>query len=79
MKRPELLLVLALLIPVTVPAAEHAAGGSAKDYSYLTEDPAAAGTRSDRCAKLAREVEALRGKPQRRYTAEQRYELECER
>lgn len=30
-----------------------------------------------RCAEMARQIELLRGKPQRRYIAIKRYELEC--
>lgn len=30
-----------------------------------------------RCAELARQIELLRGKPQRRYIAIKRYDLEC--
>ena len=32
---------------------------------------------SDHCAELARKVEALKGKPQRRYAAAERYKQEC--
>jgi len=34
---------------------------------------------SARCQELHQEVEQLRGKPQRRYTARDAYELECQR
>jgi hypothetical protein len=31
----------------------------------------------DRCEALLREIEALKGKPQRRHSARERYRLEC--
>ncbi|MDJ0806536.1 MAG: hypothetical protein QNJ78_06845 [Gammaproteobacteria bacterium] len=31
----------------------------------------------DECRRLADEIERLKGKPQRRYTAKQRYDAEC--
>ena len=34
---------------------------------------------SARCQELRQEVERLRGKPQRRYSARDAYELECQR
>lgn len=34
---------------------------------------------SERCRELSRQVEQLRGKPQRRYAAQQDYLLECQR
>ena len=33
--------------------------------------------RSKHCTKLAKQVEELKGKPQRRYAAAQRYKQEC--
>ena len=32
---------------------------------------------SQRCAELARKVQQLKGRPQQRYVAQQRYEAEC--
>lgn len=32
---------------------------------------------SERCQELLREIDQLKGKPQRRITAQQRYEAEC--
>lgn len=49
------------------------------DKSDLTTSPARAADRSERCAELARQVDALKGKPQRRFAASQRYEAECQR
>ena len=34
---------------------------------------------SGRCTELSREVDALRGRPQRRLAAEQRFRAECQR
>lgn len=51
-----------------------------KDYSEITTLPAdSSGGTKDRCAELAAQVEALKGKPQRRYAASQLYEAECKR
>jgi hypothetical protein len=33
----------------------------------------------DRCSRLAKEIETLKGKPQRRYVAQQRFNQECRR
>ena len=44
---------------------------------YLTHEPATAPSQADKCDQLAEEVEKLKGKPQRRFAAEQRYEAEC--
>jgi hypothetical protein len=50
-----------------------------KDPSHLTTRAAPETEEKDRCAELAREVEALKGRPQQRFTAAQRYEAECKR
>ena len=39
--------------------------------------PAATPDQDAGCAELARQIESLRGKPQRRYIAMKRYDLEC--
>lgn len=53
---------------------------STADYSHLTEMPEEQ-TKSlaDRCAEMQQEVEALKGKPQRRYLAMAKYRAECEK
>ena len=48
-----------------------------QDRRYLTEMPQQSDGRWERCRKLRKEVEALKGKPQRRFAAAQRYEAEC--
>ena len=53
--------------------------GNTQEASELTSQTTADTAKSDRCAELAKEVEALKGKPQRRFTAAQRYEAECQR
>lgn len=50
-----------------------------KDYSRLTTLPENSGDKPDRCTELARQMEALRGKPQRRFAVSQQYEAECKR
>ncbi len=49
-----------------------------KNLDYLSEDPASrdSGLES-RCAEMSRQIDALRGKPQRRYIVIKRYEIEC--
>ena len=47
------------------------------DQGSLTEQPTKADQLTERCKNLSRNVEALKGKPQRRYAAAQRYEAEC--
>ena len=47
------------------------------DQRALTEQPTKADELTERCKNLSRKVEALKGKPQRRYAAAQRYEAEC--
>ena len=48
-----------------------------QDRRYLTEKPQQADPRWEHCQELSRKVEALKGRPQRRYAAAQRYEAEC--
>jgi len=51
-----------------------------KDYSHLTTlPPQQTGEAKDRCAELLQQMEALKGKPQRRYAVSQQYEAECQR
>lgn len=50
-----------------------------EDLSHLTSRPASSNEKQDHCAELARQVEALKGRPQRRYAAAQRFEAECKR
>ena len=50
-----------------------------QDQSQLTSPAGVDTAKSERCERLAKELEALKGKPQRRYTAAQRYEAECQR
>jgi hypothetical protein len=53
--------------------------GNAGDREYLTTLPEERPLdRGDRCMKMLQEVERLKGKPQRRSTAMQRYRQECE-
>ncbi len=46
-------------------------------YDHLTTMPRSQ-TFGDRCQQMARDIESLRGKPQRRYSLMQRYKAECE-
>ena len=48
-----------------------------QDRRYLTEKPQQADPRWEHCRELSRKIEALKGRPQRRYAAAQRYEAEC--
>jgi hypothetical protein len=50
-----------------------------KDLDHLTTRPAPKTEQKDRCAELARQVEALKGRPQQRFTAAKRFEAECQR
>lgn len=52
---------------------------SAERYEHLTTLPATTSRAGVDCAALAAEIEALKGKPQRRQVAAQRYEAECRR
>ena len=53
-------------------------GDSNNDTSHLVTMPEnTSATSENKCQKMAREVEALKGKPQRRYVAKERYEAEC--
>lgn len=46
-------------------------------YEHLTTVPAEP-TLGDRCVEMAREIESLKGKPQRRAALAARYQQECE-
>ncbi len=43
----------------------------------ITTAPKVQDEKEARCAELSRQVQRLQGKPQRKYTAMQRYEVEC--
>lgn len=47
--------------------------------SDLTTLPGRTTDRQDRCSELAKQMEELKGKPQRRYAIAQQYEAECQR
>ena len=70
-----------LILGATAPMAQENDRGQSimfdHDRRYLTEKPAQADPRWEHCKELSRKVEALKGKPQRRYAAAQRYEAEC--
>ena len=46
-------------------------------YDHLTTMPEKPSL-GDRCQQMSREIESLKGKPQRRYSLMQRYKQECE-
>ena len=50
------------------------------DRDYLTTMPEGQKnkTRGDRCIEMSREIEALKGRPQRRSTMMERYRAECD-
>ena len=51
----------------------------ANEYEHLTTEPKDAGeSRGDQCMELTRQIDQLKGKPQRRHALMQRYKLECE-
>ena len=52
-------------------------GDSNTSYDHLVTMPEKTATPDNKCSELASEVEALKGKPQRRFVAQQRYEAEC--
>ena len=52
-------------------------GDTNNNYDHLVTIPEKTSSSEDKCRDLARDVEALKGKPQRRYVAQQRYEAEC--
>jgi len=79
-------ILLALMSSIAPAGAQDAGRGQSIMYG---DDPGThselttltAGTqqdRGDRCIELLREADALKGKPQRRSTAMERYRAECE-
>lgn len=51
-----------------------------KDYSDITTRPAQPSDQTkDKCTELAEQMNALKGKPQRRFAVSQQYEAECKR
>ncbi|MES9992354.1 MAG: hypothetical protein ABW098_10400 [Candidatus Thiodiazotropha sp.] len=48
----------------------------AKQHPF-TQAPQAEESKAEDCAQLAKEIEALKGKPQRRHAALERYRLKC--
>jgi hypothetical protein len=49
------------------------------EQSQLTTAPGETAAAKDRCAELSAQMEALKGKPQRRHAVAQQYEAECKR
>lgn len=50
------------------------------DYSHLTTTPSGQGASlGEKCQAMAREIDQLKGKPQRRSTLMERYQAECQR
>ena len=47
-----------------------------ENQGFMQESPGDSDMNA-KCAEMARQIELLRGKPQRRYIAIKRYELEC--
>lgn len=67
-------------LPATAPARDDGRGQSImfeQENRHLTEIPQQADPRWEHCQELSRKMEALKGRPQRRYAAAQRYEAEC--
>lgn len=52
---------------------------NAKDSSWMRDENYRSSEEqfSSHCEEMSREIEALKGKPQRRFALEQRYEAEC--
>lgn len=73
-------LIFAALLAATTCAAQAQKGESVMfgDTATPLLQPDAAADHGERCEALRREVDALKGKPQRRMTAMQRYEAECQ-
>lgn len=51
----------------------------AKDSSWMRDDNYRSPEEqlSSRCEEMSKEIESLKGKPQRRFALEQRYQAEC--
>ena len=50
-----------------------------QDRNQITTAPPAPEGNAERCAALAARMEALKGRPQQRFTVAQQYEAECKR
>jgi hypothetical protein len=49
------------------------------EYEYLTTEPKPQGQNpGDHCMELSRQIEQLKGKPQRRHALMQQYQVECQ-
>ena len=49
------------------------------EYEHLTTEPKVTGkSQGDQCMEMTRQIEQLKGKPQRRHALMQRYRLECQ-
>ena len=49
----------------------------ADDKGYLTQAPNTPDSKADDCMALSRDIEKLKGKPQRRHAMLERYNAEC--
>ena len=83
----QLLITATLLCLATSAAAQNAGQGQSimfqdreNNLDHLTTLPESQKkkTRGDRCIEMSREIERLKGKPQRRSTMMERYRKECE-
>ena len=76
--RRSLILVLTLFFTPIFAQQPGSIMGSEQKPIY-SSSPGISGNsvRSEHCKKLYKKIDALKGKPQRRYTAAQRYKDEC--
>ena len=76
------MMVIILLTASTLVSAGEGQGQSvmfkndANKYEHLSISPEKE-REQDKCKEMSKKIEALNGKPQRRYALSQRYEAEC--
>jgi hypothetical protein len=81
MKKYSSLLILfqaLLFLPLTSALAERGESVMFEPKAQpFTEPPAKSQTEADKCQQLLQQIEALKGKPQRRHTAIERHKKAC--
>lgn len=81
MKKP--FIILALMLPMSVLAEEKSQSimfeTQADGRNELTSIPKTEGiSKGEKCQQMSREIDQLKGKPQRRHVLMEQYKAECE-
>ena len=77
LKQTALLLCLFPAVPDAVAEKAPSVMFEPPEQAITATPPLERSTRGDKCEELLRRIEELKGKPQQRHTARERYQQEC--